>query len=1056
MRNLEKIHVAKILKRTEEIKRLIYSDTVTIDDFSIAETMEHLTIHDARGLNYRRVVEEARWGKPWSTAWFRIRLQIPPHFGGETVALLFEPEGESLIYRDGRAVKGLDAFRFDYVLCPAARGKEKIELYVEAAANGPFGPYGKLAKRTARPPSIAIFNREVFECYHDSAALAAMIDPEEKIRWDGKRSSALALDDTRRARIIRGLGKALDLFDYGNRNRAALRASARKVRSALKDIFSRRAAPSAQTIACIGHAHLDLAWLWPLAETVRKCGRTFGNVLDLMERYPDMIFCQSQPQLYEYAKNRYPEIYARVRKFVEKKQWVPTGCMWIEADCNITSGESFVRQILFGKRFFYEEFGIDIKDLWLPDVFGYSAALPQIAKDAGVDYFLTQKISWNQITRFPYHSFYWEGIDGTRLLTHFPPGSSYNSPLTANELLSAERIYREKDRCAIQACPYGYGDGGGGPREDMLERMRRYRDLEGMPKTVPMAARDFFERLEKESADLPVWVGELYLELHRGTLTTQAKVKRNNRKAEFLLRDVEYLSAINSCYGVGYPQAAIDRIWKTVLLNQFHDIIPGSSIARVYEDSERQFTALFGELEALRKKAVEKYVSEIDTRGDGRPVVVINTLSWERADAAVVEKTGPAENLVAVSSDGTETPVQLCADKKYRFIASAPPMGHVVYHLRKSRKKFASVKAAGKTLENDLLRVRFDRNGLLTSVFDKEFGRECIPDGSKANQFILFEDKPNEFDAWDIDIFYNQKPLEKNGKLVSFKTLEQGPVRSVIRTIREISKSTITQDIVLTAGSKRIDFETRAKWGAERDVLLKVAFPVDVKSDKARYEIQFGNIERPTHWSAPADFARFEVAAQRWADLSEGDFGVALLNDCKYGYDIRGNVIRLSLLRAPAFPDPSADINQTHLFTYALFPHTGDFKSGVTRAGYELNSPSIAVVTAGAKGAIGPRQSFFTISGDNVFIDTVKKAEEDDALVVRMYEAHACRGPRRFETSLEPARILQTDILEKTEQRLPQKGSGAELRFTPYKLRTIKLQRHPAARQRRGKQHPPP
>ncbi|MFC1806252.1 alpha-mannosidase, partial [Planctomycetota bacterium] len=988
MRKLEGLYVTKIRRRIDEIGRYVWTERVPIEDVALAETMEHLPPAEARKLKYRTVRDGRRWGKPWSTGWFRLRFRVPKAFKGETVSLLFDPEGESLVYRDGKPVQGLDRNRRDYVVFDKAKGGERLELFVEAGASGAFGSFDA---RTMHAPQLAVFSAEVWETWQDLSALAGMIDPLPK-------------EYTRRAQIIFGLSKAVDLFDFQDLAREALRASARRVRKAVKPLLAAPANASAQTIACMGHAHIDVAWLWPLAETIRKCGRTFSTAVEYMDRYPEYVFCQSQPHLYEFARERYPSVYRRIQEKVKGGQWIPTGCMWVEADCNVTSGESLVRQVLFGTRFFREEFGHEVACLWLPDVFGYSAALPQILRRSGIDYFLTQKISWCQFTTFPYHTFHWEGIDGSTVLTHFPPANDYNSQLRADQMIAAAGRYRERDRAPIQAVPYGFGDGGGGPTRDMLERRRRYADLEGVPRLRPTTPRDFFETLERESTDLRTWVGELYLELHRATLTTQANNKKLNRRSELALRDAEMLCGLNLATGGRYPHKALHDAWKTVLLNQFHDIIPGSSIALVYQDSDRHYAEVLATAADARASGFAHYARHVDTRGEGIPVLAFNSLGWERHDVVAAKVPGlrKGASYVAVAPDGAESPVQLCGDGLVRWVATVPSIGHAVFHIREDAEKgtVPFIGATERGMENDLLRIRFDRQGRIRSITDKRAGREVVAPGARANQFILFEDKPCNWDAWDIDIFYNDKPLVTDGALLGIEVKETGPVGAVVRIRRRISKSIITQDIILVAGSPRIDFLTTIEWGDEKEVLLKVAFPVDVRSDKARYEIQFGSVERPTHWNTPQDFARFEVVAHKWADLSEGDYGVALLNDAKYGHDIRGNVIRLSLLRAPKMPDPNADVGKTHTFTYSLLPHPGDFKAGVVRRGYELNVPVIAEPVAPSKGARPAAASLLSITGDNVVIDTVKKAEDDDALIVRLYEAHACRGRRTLTLGL--------------------------------------------------------
>jgi len=1024
MRRLEDLYIRKINQRIDEIGRYVWCDHAPVE-VALAQLPDHISPRQAESLDYAPVADGHRWGSPWGTGWFRLAIDVPKSYRGEPVSLLFDPEGECIIFRNRTPVQALDRNHKDYTLFDKARGGESLTLYVEAGSSGSFGEF---QTRTMHKPQIAVFNPDVWDAWHDLKALADMIKP-------------LPAEDTRRAKIVFGLNKAVDLFDYQDLSRDSLRASARRVRKALKPLYALPATASAQTIACMGHAHIDVAWLWPLAETIRKCGCTFSTAVEYMDRYPEYIFCQSQPHLYEFTRDRYPSVYKRIQEKVKAGQWMPTGCMWVEADCNVTSGESLVRQTLFGTRFFKSEFDHDVACLWIPDVFGYSAALPQILKRSGIDYFLTQKISWCQFTTFPYHTFHWEGIDGTTVLTHFPPANDYNSRVAADQMIGAAGRYREKDRSPIQAVPYGYGDGGGGPMKDHLERIRRYADLEGMPKLKPMSPRQFFETLEKESTDLRTWVGELYLELHRATLTTQANNKKFNRKSELALRDAELLSALNLATGGSYPQDALNAAWKTVLLNQFHDIIPGSSITLVYEDSDRHYAEVLETAGKAKASALAHYARAIDTQGDGTPVLAVNSLSWERQDVVAADVPGLRRNsrAVAVAPDGSESPVQVGADGLARFVATTPSIGHTVFHVRKGDAEAPAVIASERGMESDLIRLRFDKQGRIRSIVDKAAKREVVAPGAVANQLILFEDKPANWDAWDMDIYYNDKPLETDGALQSIEVVEEGPVRAVVRVRRTVSKSTVTQDIVLTAGSARIDFHTTIDWADEKDVLLKAAFPVDVLADKARYEIQFGSVERPTHWNTPQDFGRFEVVAHKWADLSEGDYGVALLNDAKYGHDIRGNTLRLSLIRAPKYPDPQADVNKTHAFTYSLLPHAGDFRNGIVRAGYELNVPVTAEAVKAKAGDGAALASLLAISGENVIIDTVKKAEDDDGIIVRLYDAHGIRGRRTLSTALPVAKAIETNLMEVEERELKLRGGKLALDFTPFQIRTVKL-----------------
>ncbi len=1042
LKRLENQTVKKINSRIQEIGQSIWRPRQLIADVAVAETMEHLSLSKAKQLKYKPMKGATSWGKEWSTAWFRIRLSVPKSFRGEQVVLLFKPEGECIIFRNGLPVQGLDRNRDDYLLFDKAKGGERVELYVEAGASNAFG---RFQKRTAAVPELAVLNDDVWKAYHDLSSLCGMIDPEVGTSGfgvgDGRETFALQSADPWRAQIIFELNKVVDMYDYQTEDIDLVRGRARVISKNLKPLYAHGATASAPTVACMGHAHIDVAWLWPLAETVRKCGRTFSNMLELMDRYPDFVFCQSQPHLYEFTRDRYPSLYKRIKQKVKNGQWVPTGCTWVEMDCNVTSGESLVRQILFGMRFFKKEFDYKPACLWIPDVFGYSAALPQILKLSGIDNFLTQKISWSEYTRFPHHSFNWEGIDGSRVLSHFLPCDGYNASLTARELMSGSRFHMQKDRSDVFASLYGHGDGGGGTTAQQIERMKHYSDLEGVPKCKPMNPTEFFGELEKKSSDLPDWVGELYLEYHRGTYTTQGWTKRNNRKAELLLRQTEMLSALSMAAGGKYEQERLNEAWKLVLLNQFHDIIPGSSKDMVYEDADRDYAEVFKTTTAVRAKALAALSKRVDTRGVGVPVIVNNALSWDHSECVEVAgvKGLSSASHVATDVDGNETPVQLGKDGCARFMAEVPSMGHAVYHISKGKRTSTLFKASAQVVENEHLRARFDAKGNLVSLVDKASGRESIEKGQVANDLLLFEDKSVGCGpAWDIDIHYNDKMLEK-GQFVSARIVEQGPVRTVLRIVRTISKSKVTQDVVLSAASKRLDFVTTIEWGAEKDVMLKVAFPVDVRSEKARYEIQYGSVERPTHWNTPHDFAKFEVCAQKWADLSEGGHGVALLNDCKYGHDTRGNVMRLTLLRAPKDPGKTADVNKTHYVTFSLYPHAGDFTQGVVKQGYELNVPLEAAAVKASAGAVAARHSFFDITGDNVVVDCVKKAEDSKQVIVRMYEAHGSRGKNTFSTSLNVSKVEEVNLMEAPIKDLAVRNGKVRLSFTPYQIRTLRL-----------------
>jgi alpha-mannosidase len=1036
MKKLERLTVKKIQQKVDLLGQYAWSEKVMVTDIAAAETMDHLTFDQAKKLSYKPVKAGFRWGKPWSTAWFRLRFTVPASFKGQKAALWFVPNGECILFRDGQPVQGIDANHKDYILTDKARGGEKFELFVEAGASDAFGYF---QMRTMEAPYIAIILPEVWKAWYDLKCLVEMVSVGT--HWTGVPEIALEEESTRRAKIIFTLNKTVDLFNGQDTSREALIDVSKKIIKALKPLYAQPAEASAQTFAAMGHAHIDVAWLWPLAETIRKCGRTFSSAVELMDHYPEYIFCQSQPHLYEFTKNTYPSLYKRIKEKVKKGQWIPTGCAWVEMDCNLAGAESLVRQILFGTRFFKDEFNYTPQCLWLPDVFGYSGALPQILKRSGMDYFLTQKISWSQFTVFPHHTFNWEGIDGSQVLSHFLPTNDYNAKLTGTEIITATRRYKQKDRSSYQATLYGWGDGGGGPTKEMLEHLSRYKNLEGAPKLEPMSPEKFFKKLQADAVDLPKWVGELYLEFHRGTFTTIAANKKFNRQSELLLRDTEALSAISNIFGGSYAQKELNAAWKTVLLNQFHDIIPGSSIEKVYIDSREQYLGLLKDVNEVKARTLASLTKRINVAGE-TPVLAFNSLGWNRNDTIAAEVKGvrKGSSLVATDAEGKKVPAQVGFDGKVHFNGELPSMGYSVFNLESGKLDVEEVKATEKVLENNLVRVRFDADGGISSIYDKEAGREVIEAGKQANQFVIYEDRtPNCGEAWDVEIFHLDNPLEVNGELESIKVIETGPVRSVLQIKRKISKSTITQNIILSANSKRIDFQTTVEWGNENEVFLKVAFPVAVRSETARYDIQFGNLERPVRWNSPKDFAQFEVSAHKWADLSEGDYGAAVLNDCKYGYGIHDNVIRLSLIRATKFPNTVADINTTHTFTYAFLPHTGSFRNGVVHEGYELNIPAVAMSATANKGSLASTGSWMNITGENIVIETVKKAEDDSSMIVRFYESHGCRGTRTFKTSLPVKKVIETNLMEKEETRLDVKNGSVKLNFTPFQIRTLKL-----------------
>jgi alpha-mannosidase len=1030
----------RIRQALERIEKSIYSPRQPVDIAIWCARGEPVPAEKAFRAKYAPFAVGGMWGALWDTAWFRFRGQVPKSWKGhEVVALLrltsIGREGftaEGLIYQDGLPVRAINANRRDVAIAKAARGGERFEFFVEAAANGGTNEAGvteglNLPEYEGEPrfrlvqAELACVNREAFDFYYDfKVALEAM--------------EGLPADSQRRGELRYALNDAVNLFSEDNA------ATIAKARAALRAVLVRRNGDTVHHLSAIGHAHIDTAWLWPLRETIRKCARTFSTALDYMDQYPAYVFACSQAQQYAWMKAYYPAIWERIKKAVRRGQWEPVGSMWIETDCNLASGESLVRQILHGKRFFQQELGYETKDVWIPDVFGYAASLPQIMRKARIDYFLTQKISWSQFNKFPHHTFLWEGIDGTQIFSHFPPADDYNADTGPKDLLKNVRNFKEHDRADRSLLLYGWGDGGGGPSIEMLEKAKRLRDFDGLPKLVQEKALSFFQKAKDGAKDLPVWVGELYLELHRGTYTTQAKNKRGNRKSEFLLRDAEFFDAVSltlarrrletaadparaiyDVTGLGEPgatshRAALDRAWKLVLLNQFHDIIPGSSIHWVYQDSARDYETVRQLGESVRDSALSSLEALVETKAFAQPVLISNTLSFARRE--VIDLPGGKAAMVEVPA---------CGYAVVEGTSASAPETPVT----------ASKTGSGVTLENGLIRIKLDARGHLSSVYDLHAKREAL-DGS-ANVFKLHEDIPNAWDAWDVDIFHKEK-YRTLDQVESLEIVEAGPLRASVKVVRVFGSSRIEQRIVLRAGSARIDFPTQVDW-QENQKLLKVEFPVAVRAMNATYEIQFGHLQRPTHMNTSWDLARFEVCGQKWADLSEPGYGVALLNDCKYGYDIHGSVLSLSLLRAPTSPDPLADRGR-HEFTYALLPHAGDFREArVIEEAYALNVPLVVRPVEPHAGSLPATHSFFQLDRPGAIIETIKVAEDGGALIVRLYESAGARGPVTLTTSLPLQKAWLADLLENELKPVALKKGRVRIDLQPFEIVTLKFAR---------------
>ncbi|KAA2250134.1 alpha-mannosidase [Solihabitans fulvus] len=1004
-RRLVEGRVDRALK--ERIRPAVYPVSVPAEIAVWHAPGEPVPAEEGLAAEYAPAVVGDRWGPAWGTSWFRIAGQVPGDWVGRTVELLIDLgfdekmpgfQCEGLVYRpDGSPVKGLNPRNTWVRIGEPVAGGEDVLLYLEAAANPvlldyhPFLPT-TLGDRTTSGPDplyriervdLAVFDAEVWNLVQDMEVLSQLMHE-------------LGTDSPRRWEILRALERSLDALDLHD-----VPATAKAARAELADALAKPAHSSAHRVSAVGHAHIDSAWLWPLRETVRKVARTTSNVTALMDDHPEFVFAMSQAQQLAWIKEHHPKVFARVKEKIEAGQFVPVGGMWVESDTNMPGGEALARQFVHGKRFFLEEFGLDTQEVWLPDSFGYTGALPQLVALSGSKWFLTQKISWNQTNKFPHHTFWWEGNDGTRVFTHFPPADTYNSELSGKELAHASSNFNEKGRADWSLVPFGWGDGGGGPTREMLAKAARLSDVEGSPRVTIQPPADFFQAAHDEYPDAPVWVGELYLEFHRGTYTSQAKTKQGNRRSEHLLREAELWAATAAVrLGAAYPYEQLDRIWKSVLLNQFHDILPGSSIAWVHREAERTYAEVAGELAEVTEAAQRALA------GEGTRPMVFNAAPHDR-DGVPAAGAAPRPTF-----DGAGVTVEAVGD-------------------------------GGFLLDNGILRVAVDSRGLVTSAFDVAAGREVVAPGQVANLLQLHPDFPNMWDAWDVDSFYRNTVTDLT-EATEVAVVTEEAERVSIRVVREFSSSRVTQTLTLAAGQRRLDIDTEVDWH-ETEKFLKLAFPLDLHTDRSASETQFGHVFRPTHGNTSWDAAKFEICAHRWIHLGEPDYGVALANDSTYGHDVTRaardgggttTTVRASLLRAPRFPDPDTD-HGVHNFRHTLV--VGAAVADAVREGYRVNLPE-RTVTGG--NTVAP-----LVGTDNpaVVVEAVKLAEDRSGdVVVRLYEAHGGRATARLALGFPVAAAWSTDLLERrfdaTEDH-DVAGDALTVRLRPFEVLTLRLSR---------------
>jgi alpha-mannosidase len=1172
-----------------QMREKIYADVRPADSLKVSAPVDRISYKEAQALDYRDCKLGEQFGPQWATFWFRVEAAVPKEWQGKRLDLLWNSNSEATLWLNGQPAQGLNlpyGDRPDAVLTGSAKAGEKISLQVEMACNTIYGIWLEDKSKHISPfvlerCEIALFDSEAWQLYFDFFVLQEL---EAELSSDGGSS-----DKAFSGRLLSELNAFANKYDLTDRTTWA---PAQKI---LHKLYENHNGSVSHNVSAIGHAHLDVAWLWPVEETFRKSVRTTASQLAYMKDYPDYSFVFSQAYLYEVMKEQQPELYKQLKAAIAKGRWIPVGGTWVEPDCNLPSGESLARQFLFGQRFFEKEFGKRCTEFWNPDVFGYNGQLPQIMKLSGIERFVTTKLDWNRFNKPTHQTFKWQGIDGSTVLAHFPLAEMFNSNATVKEIRGLATKFKDNDFSQHSMLLYGHGDGGGGPTKAMIETIRRCKDLQGVPRTEMQSPEKFFSLLENELVDaaVPVIVGELYLEYHRGTYTSQAAVKKRMRQCEFLLHDVEFLSSIALRLGLlSYPQAELERLWKLLLVIQFHDIIPGTSIVEVYQRTTSDFNEIEELAARLRTTAASAlathFCSPLSNLTGAPPAASERSINLKSSDAPGGAGVPPAGSECAVNPKRSDIPGGAgvpsasrahamrpyedtkasdrsrsslspgsagfppagseCAVNPKRSdipggagvppasqyipinttsfnrrevattpdgelaIVEAPAYGFGVVRYAPTDPKptvnsNVSLTETKSTiiLENACLRAEISTTGLLTSLIEKQSNRESL--AAPGNRLQIYDDHPEKYDAWELDV-YHLETVKDCPPAQSYKTTQHELRAEIQFNYMTGTASTMTQIIRLDAESRRLEFHCTMDW-QEAHKVLKVMFPVSVRAMNATYEMQFGSVERPTHYNTSYDLARFEVPGHKWSDLSEHGFGVALLSDCKYGFSTYGNEMRLTLLRAPKQPDANADMGQ-HQFAYALMPHTDSWQdAGVVAEAHHFNIPLLwskvpstnnhnpdftadppiltgsagfqpapedpkysldqkPTETPGSAGfqpaSVDPKYSsepkptetpgsanipsapppslpftFISIDDPNLVLDTIKKAEDSDALILRFYECHGSRGKARISLGLPLKSVHLSNILEDSDEAVPHLGGVIELPYTPFQIITLKV-----------------
>ncbi len=967
-----------------------------------------------------------RWSVGYDgTRWFNAQVTVPESMGGKKLYLYVNFGGESLVRINGKTVGAFSNEAGwsdrDVVIIENNKAGEVLNIELEATVN--CGMFCDAAMAGAKETTHTM-----------QYAYLAAIHPETQKYWYDIKCAYDSLeyidDKVIYDRVYKAIDESLHVLDFDFDDETfykSVPAANELLNKMLADI------PDAKQgkICMIGHSHLDVAWLWTTRELVRKTARTFSNNLAMMREYPDFKFTQSQAIVYDYMKKYYPDIFAEVKEAVKAGRWEIVGNTWVEADTNLASGESLVRQLLYGREFFLKEFGVSSDVYWLPDCFGFTWALPQVIKRSGMKYFQTSKLFFNATHKFPYSVFNWRSHSGDEVIACVQQ-EHYQGEYDAKYIKTNWSRSNQKDIISKSVGAFGYGDGGGGCTIGQIERSKRYENMPGMPKAENTFVADFFRGTEEKKAELPTFNDEMYYENHRGTFTSQAFIKKNNRRGEFLFRNAEFVNVLTQrLLGDSYPTEKMEEGWKLLLTNQFHDILPGTSIHEAMEMTREEYKQMNEIGNDLFSTAVEHLNKNINVTTDG--IIVWNMNSMPITGTVSVKL--PSDGVKIVDEDGSECRFAKDGDSVMFIAKDVPQMGFKVYKIEKGSAELAKVTAEKTLLENSKLKVIFDENAEIVSIYDKINDREVLTD--KGNALAIFQDKPIHESAWNLELNY-QKKSWKLDKADSVEVIAANEVKGALRVVRSFNKSTITQDIILYADADYIDFDTKVDW-YETEKVLKAAFPVSVISSHATYEIAHGSIERPTHWNYSTDLVRFEVCGHKWADLSEGDYGVSIINDCKYGYDIKDSLMRITLMRAPICPDPVGD-KGVSTFVYRLYPHSGNWSQADTvKYAFELNQPLKGYTAEAQNGDIAAK-SFVEVSRRNIAVDALKNAQDGNGLILRMYEAGKSRGKVKVKVNFaDVKKIIECNLMEVDEAEISVNDNEFEFEISPNQVRTFRV-----------------